>query len=75
MLFECLAVSNITINYLCCVFLPNAVPTENMMTMASTHFAETCTKTGSEEKKEFEEVLLAGSNCVFVNYDGTVIPW
>ena len=27
------------------------------------------------ERKEFEEYLLAGNNCVFVNYDGSVIPW
>lgn len=27
------------------------------------------------DRREFEEVLLGGGNCVFVNYDGAVLPW
>lgn len=27
------------------------------------------------EKKEFEDAFIQGANCIYVNFDGSLIPW
>ena len=67
--------------YITCLYLftTGIVPHANAKLVSTATSSETETEADhvadTEERKEFEKVLLAGSNCVFVNYDGAVIPW